>query len=333
MRRRQFLASITSAVLLGGVRSSDVFAYAGVPKGSEAIQSCLQVLEENAAGRLGVHILDTSSGMEYGYRSDERFMMLSSFKLLASALVLSRVDSGRESLDRRIPYRKEDLIPWSPITEQHVDGEAMTLAQLCEAAITTSDNTAANLILSSYGGPAALTAYLRQIGDTVTRLDRCEPDLNVRHPDPLMDTTSPRAMVGTMQKLLFGDALALQSRNLLHQWLLNNTTGGKRLKAGIPPDWRIGDKTGTNKTDANDIGAIWPPNRAPVLVAAYLADSQADGTTKDRTIAAVGKLVRDVSVSIQVSVHQRQSDYIQDPTSATGLLYGKQSGAGGRISV
>lgn len=236
--------------------------------------------------------------MEYGYRSDERFMMLSSFKLLASALVLSRVDSGQESLDRRIPYRKEDLIPWSPITEQHVDGEAMTLAQLCEATITTSDNTAANLILSTYGGPVALTAYLRQIGDTVTRLDRCEPDLNVRHPDALMDTTSPRAMVGTMQKLLFGDALALQSRNLLQQWLLNNTTGGKRLKAGIPPDWQIGDKTGTNKTDANDVGVIWPPNRAPVLVAAYLADSQADGTTKEMTIAAVGKLVRDVSVSI-----------------------------------
>lgn len=294
MSRRRFLTSITSVVFLGGLGFRDSFASASQPERSEVILSRLRSLEAEATGRLGVHILNTSNGMEYSYRSDERFMMLSSFKLLASALVLHRVDSGQESLERRISYQKEDLIPWSPVTEHHADGAGMTLAELCEATITTSDNTAANLILASYGGPAALTAYLRQIGDTVTRLDRSEPDLNVRSSDALMDTTSPQAMVGTLQKLLFGDALAPQSRHRLQQWLLNNTTGGKRLKAGLPPDWRVGDKTGTNKTDANDIGVIWPPNRSSVLVAAYLAESQADSAIQDATIATVGKLVYDI---------------------------------------
>jgi beta-lactamase class A len=171
----------------------------------------------------------------------------------------------------------------------------MTLEQLCEATITTSDNTAGNLILSSYGGPAALTEFARQLGDNVTRLDRNEPELNVKSGDGLMDTTSPRAMATTMQKLLLGNALSVRSREQLLQWLRGSTTGDNRLKAGLPTDWRIGDKTGTNKSDSNDIGIVFPSNRAPLLVTAYLAESHATTQVKDATIAAVGKLVREIA--------------------------------------
>jgi beta-lactamase class A len=145
------------------------------------IQARLSELEIKAQGRLGVHILDTATGQEYGYRSDEWYMMLISFKLLVNALVLHRVDVGHESLERRIPFTKEDLLTWSPITEKHADGAGMTLVQLCEATITSSDNAAINLILSCYGGPAALTVYARQLGDAVTRVDRYVPYLNVIH--------------------------------------------------------------------------------------------------------------------------------------------------------
>jgi beta-lactamase class A len=250
----------------------------------------LQRLEAKAQGRLGVHVVDTASGQEFGYRSDELFMMLSSFKLLASALVLARVDRGEESLERRISYRKQDLVPWSPVTEAHADGDGLTLAQLCHATITTSDNTAANLILASFGGPEALTAFARQIGDNVTRLDRNEPDLNVRLGTNSFDTTSPRAMAMSMKKVLVGDALAPSSQKLLREWLIANTTGGKRLKAGLPVGWTIGDKTGTNKSDANDIGILFPPQRPPILVTAYLADSSASSQIKDQTLAEVGML-------------------------------------------
>lgn len=146
-------------------------------------------------------------------------------------------------------------MPYSPFTEKHADRPGLSLAQLCEATVTTSDNTAANLILASYGGPAALTKFARQLGDQVTRLDRNEPELNRKAAQPL-DTTSPRAMVRSMHKVLIGNALSASSRQLLQSWLLGNTTGHKRLKAGLPLEWRIGDKTGTNALDANDIAVV-----------------------------------------------------------------------------
>lgn len=260
-----------------------------------AIQARLRELETASQGRLGVHIVDSAAGQEYGYRADERFMMLSSFKLLASALVLHRVDAGNESLRRRMSYTGKDLVPWSLVTEQHADGNGMTLGRLYDGTITTSDNTAGNLILSSYGGLAALTAFARQLGDQVTRLDRYKPQLNVKSGDGLMDTTSPRATAITMQKLLLGNALSVHSRELLQQWLRGNTTGNNRLKAGLPTDWRIGDKTSTNKSDSNDIGIVFPPYRAPLPVTAYLAESHATSQGKDATIAEVGKLVREIA--------------------------------------
>lgn len=259
---------------------------------ADALQDTLRDIEATARGRLGVHILDTGTGREHGWRSDERFLMLSSFKLLASALVLDRADRGEESLERRIRYRRQDLVSWSPVTERHVGGTGLSLAQLCEATITTSDNTAANLILASYGGPAALTAYARRLGDRVTRLDRTEPELNVRAAsgEPL-DTTTPRAMAHTLRALLVGDALSPASRARLLQWLLANTTGGKRLRAGLPVGWQVGEKTGTAGNDANDIGIAFPPQRAPVIVTAYLAESATDGATRDAALARVGRLL------------------------------------------
>lgn len=287
MRRRTFSTVMAySALASTMILPQNSFAIAQ----QGPITAALKELEAQAQGRLGVHVIDTANGDEFGYRSDERFMMLSSFKLLASALVLARADRGEESLERRVRYRKQDLVPWSPVTEPHADGEGLTIAQLCHATITTSDNTAGNLILASYGGPKALTAFARQIGDQVTRLDRNEPDLNVRFGADPLDTTSPRAMATTMEKLLVGDVLLPSSRDLLRQWLLANTTGEKRLKAGLPLGWTIGDKTGTNKTDANDIGIVFPPKGGPILVTAYLADSAANHQIKDETLAEVGRL-------------------------------------------
>lgn len=255
------------------------------------MDAAFRQLEVRAQGRLGVHLLDTASGLGYGYRSDERFMMLSSFKMLACAHVLYRVDRHQESLQRRIRYGRNDLVPWSPITEKHVGGEGLTLARLCEATMTVSDNTAANLILDSFGGPQGLTAFVRGMGDELTRLDRYEPALNIPGADPQLDTSTPRAMAENLNRLLLGDRLSLESRQLLRQWMLANTTGEKRLKAGLPPSWRIGDKTGSNATDSNDIGVVYAPGRAPVLIAAYLSGSALDSAGRDAILAEVARLI------------------------------------------
>ena len=293
MQRRDFLASLASSAFLASVASRNAYAAEGVDGG--AVAARLSEIERAAGGRLGVHILDTASGRQYGYRSDERFMLLSTFKLLACALVLQRCDAGAESLERRIVFSRRDLVVWSPVTERHADGPGMTLAELCAAALTASDNTAGNLILASFGGPPALTAYARGLGDGVTRLDRREPELNVAGDDPLLDTTSPRAMLATLQRLLFGDALGASSRQQLQRWLLANTTGATRLKAGLPGDWAIGDKTGGNPTCSNDVGVLWPPGRAPWLVTAYLAECAPGNPRKDAALAAVGRLVTELA--------------------------------------
>jgi beta-lactamase class A len=294
--RRRFINALGFLTFSGSLGLPAVAATQSLERRAGSATARLLALEDAAQGRLGVHIVDTATGQEFGYRADERFMMLSTFKLLASAVLLARVDAGHESLQRRITYPRKDLVAHSPVTTKYADGEGMTLAQLCEATLTTSDNTAANLILASYGGPASVTAMARKMGDRVTRLDRTETELNVKQPDGLMDTTSPRAMALTMQQVVLGDALSAPSRQLLQRWLLANTTGGKRLKAGLPPDWRIGEKTGTNDTDTNDIGVVWPPNRKPWLVTAYLADSQASNQVREATIAGVGRLVRELAV-------------------------------------
>lgn len=218
--------------------------------------------------------------------------MCSTFKFLAAAFVLARVDQGKEKLDRRLTYSREELAPHSPVTEKHAGGDGMTMAQLCEATITLSDNTAANLMLASFGGPAGLTAFMRSIGDPLTRLDRTEPGLNEARAGDPRDTTTPAAMVNSMQKILLGDALTPASRAQLLQWLDDNKTGGERIRAGLPKDWKVGDKTGTGENGAtNDIAILRPPGRAPLLLSVYLTETKASMADRNAAHAAVAAAV------------------------------------------
>lgn len=248
-------------------------------------------IEAGVAGRLGVAVLDTADGRLDGHRLDERFPMCSTFKWLASALVLHRVDQGQDRLDRRIPYGREVLLPHSPVTERHV-GEGMTLAALCEATITISDNAAGNLILASYGGPQALTRYARSLGDAVTRLDRTETELNEAKPGDPRDTTSPRAMATLLRQLMIGDALSPASRAQLVRWMEMSRTNGQRLGADVPAGWRLGSKTGSGALGTtNDVGVFWPPGRAPVVVAVYLTQTGVPEAARNGAAAQVARLV------------------------------------------
>lgn len=253
----------------------------------------LAALERRHGGRLGVAVLDTVGGRRVNHRGEERFPMCSTFKWLAAAQVLARVDRGEERLDRRVVFGKDDLVPYSPVTEKHVGAPGMTLAELCDAAVTRSDNTAGNLLLASFGGPAGLTAFARSIGDTRTRLDRIEPELNEATPGDPRDTTTPAMMLHDLQALLLGDALSAASRAQLTAWLVANTTGDERLRAGVPADWRAGDKTGTgNHGVTNDVAILWPPGRGPLLVAAYYAEATAaTQAQRNAVLADVGRIV------------------------------------------
>src|SRR5690348_8434263 len=249
----------------------------------------LSVLEHQRGGRLGVAILDTGSGARIAWRGDERFLMCSTFKLLLAAAVLRKVDGGAEKLDRRIVFGKDALLEYAPVTRQHIGPPGMTVAQLCEAAVTLSDNTAANLLVASLGGPSGVTHYARSLGDRLTRLDHVEPELN--RPDGEDDTTTPWAMLGDMQELLLGDALSQASHEQLTRWLMANKTGGDSLRAGLPPDWREGDKTGSGRTANNDVAILWPPRRKPLLVTAYYDNPNADVAARKAVLAEAGRIV------------------------------------------
>jgi beta-lactamase class A len=252
-------------------------------------------IEKEAGGRLGVAALDTGTGRRFGHREEERFPMCSTFKVLAVSAVLTQVDHGKENLDRRIRFAAGDVIDGSPISKDHI-GDGMTLAELCAAALDYSDNTAANLILSALGGPHAVTAFARSLGDPVTRLDRTEPALNEATQGDPRDTTTPATMAANLQKLLLGKALAPASREQLTNWMIANKTGDARLRAGLPHDWRIGDKTGTGERGtANDIAIAWPPGRKPIIVAVYLTGST---VSPDQQSAAIADVARAVTATV-----------------------------------
>ena len=247
-------------------------------------------VERASGGRLGVAVLHPDGRVD-GHRADERFPMCSTFKWLAAAYVLSRVDRGEERLDRRIPFGADALRAHSPVTSLHV-GAGMTLAELCHATVTVSDNAAGNLILASFGGPEGLTRYARSLGDTVTRLDRWEPELNEARPGDPRDTTTPRAMARLLHAHLLGNALSPAGRAQLAGWLEASKTNGQRLRADLPAGWRMGSKTGTGaQGTTNDVGIFWPPGRPPVVVAAYLTASKANEAARNGAIAQVARHV------------------------------------------
>jgi beta-lactamase class A len=260
--------------------------------GVGTLGATLSAIEADSGGRLGVAVLDTATGARCGHRADERFAMCSTFKLLAAGAILARVDGGRERLDRRIRFAADRLVAYSPVTREHAGRGGMTLGELCEAAITYSDNTAANMLLAALGGPTAITAYARTLGDRATRLDRIEPELNQAAPGDPRDVTTPAAMLGNLRRLTLRDALTPASRDQLTRWLRANKTGDARLRAQLPAGWRVGDKTGSGgHGSTNDVGLLWPPDRAPILVAVYLTQTEAPPDRRDATVAAVGRAV------------------------------------------
>ena len=252
----------------------------------------IAAIETQVGGRIGMAALDTTNSKQVDYRADERFPMCSTFKFLAAAAVLKRVDEKKERLERFVPYGAKEILEYAPVTKEHLKDGGMTLSALCAAAIEQSDNTAGNLLFNAIGGPAGLTNFVRALGDRVTRLDRIEPELNSAIPGDERDTTTPAAICSDMQKLLLDDALSEASRRQLEDWLQHNETGGPMIRAGVPKNWIIGDKTGRGSNGTtNDIAIMRPPGRAPILLAIYSAGSTATANDRAAAIAEVAKIV------------------------------------------
>jgi beta-lactamase class A len=293
MLTRRGFARLSLAPLIGnlGLHWS---AAAAAEDGLASLGESLAKIERESGGRLGVAVLDTGSGATAGHRADERFPMCSTFKALAAAAILAKVDAGKEQLARRIRVEQKDILAYAPVSKQHV-GADMSVGELCEAMVTLSDNTAANILLASMGGPSAITQFARSLGDELTRLDRIEPELNESMPGDVRDTTTPASMAKNLKALATGSALSAASRDQLIAWLVGCKTGAAKIRAGLPKSWRVGDKTGSGEHgSSNDVAVIWRDGRAPVIVAVYLTETAAPDAQRNAAHAAVGHVVAGV---------------------------------------
>ncbi len=270
-----------------GVAASSAPSEAGTLHADRAIAT----LEKRAGGRLGVAALDTATGRRLQHRGGERFALCSTFKFLAAAAILRRVDRGKDHLDRWIEYGRSELLEYAPVSKEHLKYGGMVLADVCSAAVEWSDNTAANLLLRILGGPEALTAFIRTLADNVTRIDRIEPALNEVGPGEVHDTTTPAAMAGLLSTVLLGEALSSDSRARLVGWMTEAKVGEHRIPAGLPAGWRIAHKTGTWDNQTNDVGLIWPPNRAPIVVAVYYTRGGTRLAQREGVLRDVGRIV------------------------------------------
>lgn len=253
------------------------------------VEQRLAGLEETFDARLGVMALDTGSGATVEHRADERFAAASTLKAFSAAAVLD----GDADLDRVVTWGAADLVTYSPVTEQHVDG-GLPLREVARAAAQESDNTAANVLYDELGGPAALQDWLRDRGDTTTRADRAEPDLNDVRPGDERDTSTPRALAGSLERVLLGEALAADDRDLLDTWLRGTTTTQALVRAGVPDGWVVADKSGAAAYGTRDVVAVVrPPDRAPWVLALMSdrRDAGEDATYDDALLARATEVV------------------------------------------
>jgi len=258
-----------------------------------AIQKKLADLEVSSGGRIGLFLINTGDNTHLQYHAKERFPMCSTSKVMAVSAILKQSTKDRHLLQHKLAYTKKDveLSGYAPITKNHIN-DGLAISELCEAAITRSDNTAMNLLMKKLGGPEAVTSFAYSIGDNKFRLDRYEPELNSAIPGDLRDTTTPEAMTESLNKLAFGEALELTQQHKLLAWLKSNTTGSARIRAGVPKGWLVGDKTGTGSYGTtNDIGIIWPPKGSPIVVAIYFTQNKKDAAPRDDVIASVTRIL------------------------------------------
>jgi len=280
------------ALLLVSCLVAPGFAATGEEKNSGVHQ--LAELEARTHSRIGVAAVDLSRNKRIEYHGDQRFMMCSTFKVLATAAVLKRVDQNQEKLDRFVRYGEVQLLEYAPVTREHVKEGGMTLEALCAAAIELSDNTAANLLLDSIGGPRGVTECSRALGDDLTRLDRMEPELNRATEGDDRDTTTPVAMSHDLQQLFTSDFLSAASRTRLENWMKENKTGANLIRASVPADWKVGDKTGrSGKGAMNDIAILRPPSGGPVFLTIYTVDAADSADDQQKLVAEVAKTVLD----------------------------------------
>lgn len=286
-------AGSSSATATGSVTGSAPgagSASASASAASAAQQAAFAQLESQFSATIGVYAIDTGTGQTVTYQADTRFAYCSTMKAFAAEVLLQRDTDSQ--LQQTVHYSTSDLVDYSPVTSLHVT-TGMTLNAIMTAAIEVSDNTAYNLMLQQIGGPTALQTALRNLGDKTTNVNRTEPTVNSATPGDPRDTTTPRAIAADLRAAVLGTDLTPARRTQLTAWLVGNTTGGPYIRAVVPADWKVADRTGNGDYGTrNDIAVLWPAGGgAPIVLAVLSHRGTAAAPSADALIADATKIV------------------------------------------
>ncbi|MCS0402350.1 CARB family carbenicillin-hydrolyzing class A beta-lactamase [Vibrio diabolicus] len=271
--------------LLAGLMVCSTLSYAS------QLNEDISLIEQQTSSRIGVSVWDTQTDERWDYRGDERFPLMSTFKTLACATMLSDMDSSKLSKNATAKVDERSIVVWSPVMDK-LAGQNTRVEHACEAAMLMSDNTAANLVLNEIGGPKAVTMFLRSIGDKATRLDRLEPRLNEATPGDNRDTTTPNAMVNTLRTLIEGETLSYESRVQLKIWMQDNKVSDSLMRSVLPTGWSIADRSGAGGHGSRGINAIiWKENHRPVYISIYVTETELSLQARDQLIAQISQLI------------------------------------------
>ncbi|HHX8639204.1 TPA: CARB family carbenicillin-hydrolyzing class A beta-lactamase [Vibrio diabolicus] len=271
--------------LLAGLMVCSTLSYAS------QLNEDIALIEQQTSSRVGVSVWDTQTDERWDYRGDERFPLMSTFKTLACATMLSDMDSGKLSKNATAKVDERSIVVWSPVMDK-LAGQNTRVEHACEAAMLMSDNTAANLVLNEIGGPKAVTMFLRTIGDKATRLDRLEPRLNEATPGDNRDTTTPNAIVNTLRTLIEGETLSYESRVQLKIWMQDNKVSDSLMRSVLPTGWSIADRSGAGGHGSRGINAIiWKENHRPVYISIYVTETELSLQARDQLIAQISQLI------------------------------------------
>ncbi|GAD71314.1 putative beta-lactamase [Vibrio alginolyticus NBRC 15630 = ATCC 17749] len=271
--------------MLAGLMVCSTLSYAS------QLNEDISLLEQQTSSRIGVSVWDTQADERWDYRGDERFPLMSTFKTLACAKMLSDMDSGKLSKNATAKVDERSIVVWSPVMDK-LAGQNTRIEHACEAAMLMSDNTAANLVLNEIGGPKAVTMFLRTIGDKATRLDRIEPRLNEATPGDSRDTTTPNAILNTLRTLIEGETLSYESRVQLKIWMQDNKVSDSLMRSVLPTGWSIADRSGAGGHGSRGINAIiWKENHRPVYISIYVTETELSLQARDQLVAQISQLI------------------------------------------
>jgi beta-lactamase class A len=246
---------------------------------------------EDQGWQVGVSILDDNGNKIESINGDKRFPLDSTVKALACANALAKVDDKSLKLDDSVLINENEIVINSPITERYVN-KKITLKQACEATMTYSDNTAANIVISLVGGPQELTNFMRSINDNITRSDRYEPDLTINPENDLRDTTTPNAMSNSIRKLLTGNILSEKSKKQLTEWMMGNKVSDALLRAELPKGWFIADRSGASDYGIRGITSmVWSEKQSPLFISVYIRKINTSLEERSEKIAEIGKVI------------------------------------------